>query len=1651
MPLETFADLSDLPSTDETSIINNLNDRLKNHDIYTSIGTSTLISINPCLQTDLYTDEKTQLYAQSIEKSFEKPPHIFRTAGQALHDMIATGRNQTIITMGETGSGKTEAAKLITNQILTTVPAASKKEAKLRQRIIKSNIVLETMGNARTFLNPNASRFGKFVELQFDTQGRLVGAQTLEYLLEKTRVSNCPKGERNFHVFYVFLAGLSMQEKQEFRLTEKKFEYLDATSFDADDEMFFKDFKSALKSSGLNSKYQKQILQCIAAILHLGNIEFYNEENGKNQEDARIRNRDVLEYSATLLGVTPEALESVLITRTRLIKKQLCTVFLNAEHAKVAVATLCKMIYSLLFSWIVEFINGKISSKSFSNVIGIADFPGFESTNVNRFEQLCINYADERLKNFFNHFAFDSEIQCYVEDNINISFPKYVDNSNCLLLFSNKNNGLFSILDEETLRKTKGKDISVLESYNKSHADNPYFATPESNKRSFSIKHYAGVVTYDVSKFVERNKDTISADITESHPKDEKVIVNAQQPKLPIRQPSVLKKKKEEVKEKVEDRVVEGQTVVSQFSVAIDQLLEAQVNNNILFVICMKPNARLEPNAFENNYVTKQMYNYGINDLVCLKKNGYSLITTFEDFVNDFANVFRAYSLDLGVEPKSLCGQLMSLINMENESKIGLKYLYLTRVSHKEVMKIDYEERFKNGMTFEQRNEREINEDAGSDRSFDTEITQFTDYNRPLDVEAGIPAVKEEKKEVEEKKKKLSKVRRRWLFFTSFCTWWIPNRLIRACGMKNPDVMQAWKEKVALCTIILCMSVTLFLYILGLPNWLCPPQNVINYEEFSKLAKDPTQPPIALLRGGIYDLTNFVGDHVDGVTVMNAMRGMDVTPMFMNNLYCPDLQSNVNKTDCVVGGKNYCHDLSASEIDRMKRAKVNILGFAASSISGVNKDLFIYVKNRIDKTKYNVYNITNLVAAKISMGNCLVSPWGVDKTDCFSRYDSGNDLNCLEDYVVGVLDTRGSVSCMAARVIMIGSTALVAAIMAFKFISALQFGMKPEPEELDKFVILQVPCYTEGEESLRKTLDSLAVLRYDDKRKPTPRIVLDILGVDPSIDPEPLSFISIGEGSKQHNMGKVYSGLYECAGHRVPFIVIIKTGKPSERSRPGNRGKRDSQMILMKFLNKIHYDTPMTPLELEIYYQIKNVIGVDPSYYEYCLMVDADTEVKPDSLTRMVSNMIHDTKIMGICGETQIANEKDSWVTMIQVYEYYISHYIAKAFESLFGTVTCLPGCFCMYRIKTAHKQQALIASNQIIAEYSENNVDTLHKKNLLSLGEDRYLTTLMLKYFPDYKTRFIGDAQCMTVVPDKWSVLLSQRRRWINSTIHNMFELMFLSQLCGFCMFSMRFVVFIDLLATLIMPATFGYLVYLIYDSVSNQTVPVESLYLIAAIYGMQVIIFILKLQWQHIGWLIINILAMPVFSFFVPLYSYWHFDDFSWGNTRLVLGERGKVLHVGDNEHFDPSSIPTMRWQDFDNQAHPNQYDNTQQQYQQPSDYYRPVTAASQFKPQSSHITPLQRVYSSEQFHRSASNTSFNGFEKSSSTNNLLKQQLDNLPSDDDIVNEIRNIIATSNLMNITKKQVRDQLALFFGVDMNPKREFINQAIELILQGRL
>ncbi|KAI9293914.1 fungal chitin synthase, partial [Neoconidiobolus thromboides FSU 785] len=511
---------------------------------------------------------------------------------------------------------------------------------------------------------------------------------------------------------------------------------------------------------------------------------------------------------------------------------------------------------------------------------------------------------------------------------------------------------------------------------------------------------------------------------------------------------------------------------------------------------------------------------------------------------------------------------------------------------------------------------------------------------------------------------------------------------------------------------------------------------------------------------------------------------------------------------------------------------------------------------------------------------------------------------------------------------MVIATSILLTITVIKFLAAISFDWflswklgkisnKPRNKNTLPHLLCLVTCYSEGESSLKTTLDSIALSDYYDKHKilfviadgditgsgnekSTPDILLDMLEpLDKDEEIKPKAYISIGDAKKQMNMAKVHIGNYVVQNdRRVPMVLINKCGLPYERNQPkaGNRGKRDSQLILMRFLSNLCFNERMTPLEFDLFEKLYRLTNITADKYEMVLMVDADTMVLPDAISKMVSAMERDPTVMGLCGETKIENKRQSWVTMIQVYEYYISHHLGKAFESIFGGVTCLPGCFCMYRIKVSKPDGycvPILANPDIVKNYSSNDVSTLHKKNLLLLGEDRYLTTLMLRAFPRRKMIYVPKAICKTVVPDEFKVLLSQRRRWINSTVHNLLELVLVPQLCGIFCCSMQFVILLELLGTVVMPASLLFLSYLIVSAFMGQDVWLP-LFFMACLYFMQAILIgVTTRKVSYIGWMFIFILAMPIWNFVLPVYSFWHFDDFSWGATRKIDGP--------DNGHGD------------------------------------------------------------------------------------------------------------------------------------------------------
>lgn len=512
----------------------------------------------------------------------------------------------------------------------------------------------------------------------------------------------------------------------------------------------------------------------------------------------------------------------------------------------------------------------------------------------------------------------------------------------------------------------------------------------------------------------------------------------------------------------------------------------------------------------------------------------------------------------------------------------------------------------------------------------------FRDFDKknekdPLDLEPQDGEIQEEYKE--------SSARRRWVWLCTLLTFWIPSFMLsKVGGMKRQDVRQAWREKLTINLIIwfICGCTVFVIAILG--ALICPTQHVYSSSELaSHNYKDNPNSAFVAIRGEVFDLSSFLPTHLTAVSVVPGKSVMQYGGLDASNLFPVQVNAlcggttgslspyvtldSTNTTDPYMKYHDFRAYTNDSRPDWYQEQMIMLRSrFRQGFIGHTKKSLKSMASAGRAVAIYDglVYELTTYMRQN---GGGLRGPDGYtfSATDQADRqfmsnqivelftYNSGKDITALVDgltstlgsdvvayqkqclrnlFVIGRLDTRDSAQCQFSTYILLALSIIMVSIIGFKFLAALYFGSSRAPENHDKFVICQVPCYTEGEESLRRTIDSLVRLKYDDKRKllmvicdgnikgfgnekPTPAIVLDILGVDPNADPEPLSFQSLGEGSKQHNMGKVYAGLYECAGHVVPYLVIVKVGKPSERPKPGNRGKRDSQMILMHFLNKV--------------------------------------------------------------------------------------------------------------------------------------------------------------------------------------------------------------------------------------------------------------------------------------------------------------------------------------------------------------------------------------------------------------------------------------------------------------------------------------------------
>ncbi|KNC95895.1 uncharacterized protein SPPG_08656 [Spizellomyces punctatus DAOM BR117] len=495
-----------------------------------------------------------------------------------------------------------------------------------------------------------------------------------------------------------------------------------------------------------------------------------------------------------------------------------------------------------------------------------------------------------------------------------------------------------------------------------------------------------------------------------------------------------------------------------------------------------------------------------------------------------------------------------------------------------------------------------------------------------------------------------------------------------------------------------------------------------------------------------------------------------------------------------------------------------------------------------------------------------------------------------------------------------------------------QFKSYPTNDSLQKGVILHVPCYSETKDVLQKTVDSVADLEYPDEKKllflvmdglivgknqkmPTPDILLHDVLFWEGDERDPVTYPSTGVGDLRMNAAQVYSGWHETEHCSVPYIVVVKVGlNDTDISKLGNRSKRDSQLIIMKFLRSVNFwknrRDKWSALDIELDQHFKD-LGLDPLDFEYFLLTDADTYVLPDGLSRQINVMERDPTILGTTGETAVENKWESITAAAQVYEYFITHRFLKSFESLLGEILVLSGCFAVYRIKQKNPDtgqwEPRLCDDFIIAMYNGSNPYTgepfeltMHRCNLYKIGEDRFLSTLLLRKFHRMHTEFIPKAICITSVPTSLPILLNQRRRWTNSLIHNHIEVFAYDPRSGLRGLALRFVVLVELGVCLITPVLTLQFLYLVFCAVVEAGLYLFPMVTSFVLLSVGLIITIATLHFEQLFWYIPFVLCFPIFSIVIPLWSCWRLDDFTWGTTRKTAQEADTISILSSRSSF-------------------------------------------------------------------------------------------------------------------------------------------------------
>ncbi|XP_011295457.1 myosin heavy chain 95F isoform X2 [Musca domestica] len=691
-------DNCELMLLNEATFLDNLKTRYYKDKIYTYVA-NILIAINPYREiTDLYAPATIKKYnGRSLG---ELPPHVFAIADKAIRDMRVYKESQSIIVSGESGAGKTESTKYLLKYLCHSHDSAGP----IEQKILDANPVLEAFGNAKTTRNNNSSRFGKFIEVHYDAKCQVVGGYISHYLLEKSRICSQSAEERNYHVFYMLLAGapqqlrdkLSLGKPDDYRYLSGCTQYfangkteqlIPSTQKSAshlkngplkdpiiDDYNHFQNLDKALGRLGLSEVQKLEIYSLVAAVLHLGNISFEEiPDDVRGGCQVSQSSEKSLTTTCRLLGVDPDELRQALVSRVMQskgggFKGTVIMVPLKIYEASNARDALAKAIYSRLFDRIVALINQSIPFQASNFYIGVLDIAGFEYFTVNSFEQFCINYCNEKLQKFFNDNILKNEQELYKREGLNVPEITFTDNQDIIDLIENKSNGIFTLLDEES-KLPKPAAVHFTTEVHKAWSNHFRLGLPRSSRlkahrtlrdeEGFLVRHFAGAVCYNTEQFIEKNNDALHASL-------EGLVQECENPLLK----SLFSSGTTSVRGKLNFI-----SVGSKFKTQLAELMEKLEKNGTNFIRCIKPNSKMIDREFEGGLALAQLKCSGTISVLELMEHGYPSRVPFSDLYNMYKSFLPPELAKLPA--RTFCEAMLQSLNLSSKDfKFGITKVF---------------------------------------------------------------------------------------------------------------------------------------------------------------------------------------------------------------------------------------------------------------------------------------------------------------------------------------------------------------------------------------------------------------------------------------------------------------------------------------------------------------------------------------------------------------------------------------------------------------------------------------------------------------------------------------------------------------------------------------------------------------------------------------------------------------------------------------------------------------------------------------------------------------------------------------------------------------------------------------------------------------